>query len=96
MTAGIFTVSYTTGTGTPYSLAYIDRLLRQVNIPGKHISAHIFRHTHITMLAAMGVPLKAIMKRVGHNKPATTLEIYTHVSDSMQKQLRDSLEKMSI
>ena len=87
---------FTTGTGTPYSLAYIDRLLRQVNIPGKHISAHIFRHTHITMLAAMGVPLKAIMKRVGHNKPATTLEIYTHVSDSMQKQLRDSLEKMSI
>ena len=48
------------------------------------------------MLAAMGVPLKAIMKRVGHNDPKTTLAIYTHVTESMEKQLQDSLKKMSI
>lgn len=87
---------FTTGSGTPYNLAYIDRILRQVKIPGKHISAHIFRHTHITMLAAMGVPLKAIMKRVGHNKPSTTLEVYTHVSESMQKELCEKLDQISV
>ena len=87
---------FTTTTGMPYNLPFIDRLLRQVDIPGKHISAHIFRHTHITMLAAMGVPLKAIMQRVGHNKPDTTLGIYTHVSESMQKELCEKLDRISV
>ncbi len=87
---------FTTTTGMPYNLPFIDRLLRQVDIPGKHISAHIFRHTHITMLAAMGVPLKTIMQRVGHNKPDTTLGIYTHVSESMQKELCEKLDRISV
>ena len=44
----------------------------------------------------MGVPLKAIMKRVGHNDPNTTLAVYTHVTESMEKQLQDSLEKLTV
>lgn len=87
---------FTTGTGNPYNMQFINRLLRQVSIPGKHISTHIFRHTHISMLAAMGVPVKAIMQRVGHNDPNTTLSIYTHVTAAMNEQLKNSLDKMSI
>lgn len=87
---------FTTGTGNPYNMQFINRLLRQVNIPGKKISSHIFRHTHISMLAAMGVPVKAIMQRVGHNDPNTTLSIYTHVTAAMNEQLKNSLDKMSI
>ena len=48
------------------------------------------------MLAAMGGPLKAIMQRVGHNKPDTTLGIYTHVSESMQKELCEKLDRISV
>lgn len=44
----------------------------------------------------MGVPLKAIMQRVGHNKPDTTLGIYTHVSESMQKELCEKLDRISV
>ncbi|WP_222704329.1 site-specific integrase [Acidaminococcus massiliensis] len=44
----------------PYNLQYINKQLRAIDIPGKHITTHVFRHTHISMLAAMGVPLKAI------------------------------------
>lgn len=44
----------------------------------------------------MNVPLKAIMNRVGHNDPNTTLQIYTHVTDIMRKELTEKLEKMSI
>lgn len=87
---------FTTGTGNPYNMQFINRLLRQVSIPGKKISSHIFRHTHISMLAAMGVPVKAIMQRVGHNDPNTTLSIYTHVTAAMNEQLKNSLDKMSI
>ncbi|WP_303063388.1 MULTISPECIES: tyrosine-type recombinase/integrase [Acidaminococcus] len=87
---------FTTDTGMPYNLQYINKQLRAVDIPGKHITTHVFRHAHISLLVAMGVPLKAIMQRVGHNDPKTTLAIYTHVTESMEKQLQDSLEKMSI
>lgn len=87
---------FTTNTGMPYNMQYINKLLRQIDIPGKHITTHIFRHTHISMLASMGVPLKAIMKRVGHNDPNTTLAVYTHVTESMEKQLQDSLEKLTV
>lgn len=87
---------FTTRTGEPYNLPYIDRLLRQIEIPGKHISTHVFRHTHITLLAAMGVPLKAIMRRVGHNKAETTLGIYTHVTDEMQKEVCVKLDRLTI
>ena len=87
---------FTTRSGAPYNIQFINKLLRKLDIPGKKISTHIFRHTHISMLAEMNVPLKAIMQRVGHNDPNTTLQIYTHVTDNMKKELTCKLEKISI
>lgn len=87
---------FTTRTGAPYNIQFINRVLRKVTVPGKKMSTHIFRHTHISMLAEMNVPLKAIMQRVGHNDPNTTLQIYTHVTDSMKQELKNKLEKISI
>lgn len=83
---------FTTRTGAPYNIQFINRQLRKLVIPGKKISTHIFRHTHISMLAEMNVPLKAIMQRVGHNDPNTTLQIYTHVTDTMRQELQKKLE----
>lgn len=74
---------FTAKRGSPYDMQYINKLLKQVHIKGKHLTTHIFRHTHISMLAELGIPLKAIMQRVGHNDPATTLSIYTHVTQHM-------------
>ena len=85
---------FTTKTGMPLNREYINHILRKVEIPGKHLSTHIFRYTHISMLVEQGVPLKAIMKRVGHNDPKTTLAVYTHVTESMQEQMRESLNKI--
>lgn len=87
---------FTTDTGFPLNRQYINRLLRAVQIPGKHISTHIFRHTHISMLAAMGVPVKAIMERVGHSDPKVTLSVYTHVTQEMKEQLDECLEKITV
>ncbi len=63
---------------------------------GKKISTHVFRHTHISMLAELGVPLKAIMQRVGHNDPNTTLSIYTHVTNTMKEELKNKIKSLSI
>lgn len=82
--------------GIPYEPQQINKLLKQVHINGKHISTHIFRHTHISLLAELGIPLKAIMARVGHNDPRTTLEIYSHVTENMQNDIVKKLNTMTI
>lgn len=83
---------FTAKRGNPYDMQYINKLLKQVHIEGKHLTTHIFRHTHISILAELGIPLKAIMQRVGHNDPATTLSIYTHVTQQMKD---DIIEKLN-
>lgn len=82
---------FTAKRGSPYDMQYINKLLKQVRIKGKHLTTHIFRHTHISMLAELGIPLKAIMQRVGHNDPATTLSIYTHVTQHMKDDIVEKL-----
>lgn len=82
---------FTAKRGSPYDMQYINKLLKQVHIKGKHLTTHIFRHTHISMLAELGIPLKAIMQRVGHNDPATTLSIYTHVTQHMKDDIVEKL-----
>lgn len=87
---------FTTNRGNPYNLQFIARKLRRIRITDKHISTHIFRHTHISILAEMGVPLKAIMQRVGHNDPNTTLSIYTHVTNTMTEEANKKIDSMIV
>lgn len=84
---------FTAKRGNPYDMQYINKLLKQVHIEGKHLTTHIFRHTHISILAELGIPLKAIMQRVGHNDPATTLSIYTHVTQQMKDDIVEKLNR---
>jgi len=57
----------------------------------KNLTSHVLRHTHISILSEIGVPLKAIMDRVGHERPETTLGIYTHVTKKMQQGVMQKL-----
>lgn len=82
---------FTSSRGNPYDIQFLNRRLKGVHIEGKHLTTHIFRHTHISMLAELGVSLKTIMQRVGHNDPNTTLSIYTHVTKSMQDDVINKL-----
>ena len=50
----------------------------------KHISTHIFRHTHVSFLAEQGIPLEVIQERVGHRKGSTVTEIYLHITEKMK------------
>ncbi|GIQ67395.1 site-specific integrase [Xylanibacillus composti] len=62
----------------------MNRLLNKTTIT-KEATPHIFRHTHVSMLAEAGVDLPTIMKRVGHDDMDTTLKIYLHVTEKMQQ-----------
>ncbi len=57
----------------------------------KYVTIHTFRYTHISYLAEKGVPLKAIMNRVGHKNSKTTLEIYNQVTEQMNSYLINAL-----
>lgn len=62
----------------------------------KHVTTHTLRHTHISLLTQQNVPLKAIMQRVGHTDEKTTIRIYTHVTDQMNKEIDEKLESISL
>jgi integrase len=45
---------------------------------------HDLRHSHATQLLASGVHPKIAQERLGHSTISTTLDLYSHVSDTMQ------------
>lgn len=49
---------------------------------GEDITNHSLRHTFITECFVAGIDLKTLQKWVGHSDISTTLNIYTHLSDS--------------
>ena len=51
---------------------------------------HDLRHTHATVMLIQGVHPKVVQERLGHAKISTTLDLYSHVMPSMQ---RDAVER---
>lgn len=89
---------FTNHRGNPMSLSIINRNMQQsasnVGIT-KHITSHTMRHSHISLLSQLGVSLKAIMERVGHTDHKTTLQIYSHVTEQMDKDMMNKLENIN-
>lgn len=88
---------FTTKNGTPLQPTAINSFLRNnkelMGIPkDKRISTHIFRHTHISKLAELDVPLYVIQRRVGHSSSKITEKIYLHITEKMKEKTRNLLE----
>jgi integrase len=47
------------------------------------------RHTHATLLLEMGVHPKVVQERLGHSTITTTMNIYSHVTPTMQRSAVD-------
>ncbi|WP_353437207.1 site-specific integrase [Staphylococcus aureus] len=88
---------FTTCQGNPMQGSRINKPLssaaESLNI-NKKVTTHTLRHTHISLLAEMNISLKAIMKRVGHTDEKTTIKVYTHVTEKMDRELEQKLEKL--
>lgn len=83
--------------GTPLTLHAFNAVLHKVEKEldlRKSLSSHIFRHSHVSLLSELGVPLKAIMERVGHSDANTTLSIYNHVTKKAKQQVIDKLNSL--
>ena len=88
---------FTTSKHTPISIAAINTFLRthreRMGI-NKKISTHIFRHTHISKLAEMGLPLYSIQARVGHENSRVTESIYLHITKKMKDEVYNAIQFM--
>jgi len=69
-----------------------DILREKYPVFNKHVTTHTFRYTHISLLAEAGMPIKAIMERVGHANMKTTLEIYNQVSATTKEKLIQEID----
>ncbi|KRL83279.1 hypothetical protein FC36_GL000322 [Ligilactobacillus equi DSM 15833 = JCM 10991] len=66
---------------------WLSVLLKNFNM--KKITPHGFRHTHATLLFETGVDVKEVQARFGHANSQTTLDIYTHITESRQHKTAD-------
>ncbi|MBE7603210.1 site-specific integrase, partial [Staphylococcus aureus] len=89
---------FTNTAGSPIDLNKVNNIIKEatdISSINKRVTTHTLRHTHISTLAQLGINLKAIQDRVGHSDYKTTLEIYTHVTDQMAKDMMNKLENIS-
>ena len=56
------------------------------------IRFHDLRHSHATQLLMEGVHPKIAQERLGHSTITTTLDLYSHVSDTMQNDAAEKLD----
>jgi len=90
---------FTNTAGSPIDLNKVNSIIKEateISSIKKRVTTHTLRHTHISTLAQLGINLKAIQDRVGHSDYKTTLEIYTHVTDQMAKDMMNKLETINI
>ncbi|MBT1191311.1 tyrosine-type recombinase/integrase [Rhodococcoides kroppenstedtii] len=55
------------------------------------IRLHDLRHTHASLLLALGVPVKVVSERLGHASATITLDVYSHVMPGQGRAAADML-----
>ena len=81
------------GTWMQETLLY-DKLAK-LDCP-KHLHPHIFRHTHVALLAEQGLSLETISRRLGHKTSNVTKEVYFHVTEKLKNRDEEAISKISI
>ncbi len=59
----------------------------------KHVRFHDLRHTFATLSLENGMDVKTLSAMLGHVSAATTLDIYTHVTDTMQTEAAARIDR---
>jgi integrase len=81
-------MAFTREDGSPIRLAYPNEKLNIV--VKKHnlhpITIHGLRHTHASLLFEAGASIKEVQERLGHSDVKMTMNIYTHVTNTLKEQ----------
>jgi len=77
----------------PNDIADRLRALLKRNKIDKNIRWNNLRHTSATLLLENGVAMKTIQKRLGHASMSTISDIYSHVTEKMDREVTNILSR---
>lgn len=69
-----------------------QRALRNTKVP--RIRFHDLRHTHSSLMMALGADLKSMQERMGHATPQILLNTYTHTLPGQQRRNAERLDDL--
>jgi integrase len=67
-----------------------SRMMASMNTPA--IRFHDLRHSHATQLLEAGVHPKVVQERLGHSTITTTMDLYSHVAETIQADAANRLD----
>ena len=90
-------VVFTSRAGGPVRRSNFHRghwhpLLERAGLP--RIRFHDLRHTHATALLAQGVHPKVVQERLGHSRISLTLDTYSHLLPTMQRDAAEVMDEL--
>ena len=71
---------------------HLKPVAKKFGLPG--LTWHLLRHSHATMLDAVGTPIGTMQSLLGHSSPEITREIYLHAIPEEQRRAVDSVERL--
>lgn len=89
---------FTNGLGEPINIYtviehHFKPVLKRIGLP-KEVRLYDLRHTHAALLLLAGVHPKIVSERLGHSSIQITLDTYSHVLPTMQKETAAKLDAM--
>lgn len=88
---------FVNGKSEPFTNSYANELLgKHTDIPGKHVTTHIFRHTFISLMVEQGHTSNIIAKHVGHTNTDMIEKVYSHFTNKMDEDLTNAIDGFSL
>lgn len=69
----------------------LSRILRKAGLD-KRLHLYSLRHSHATLLLRAGVNPKVVSERLGHASVMMTLDVYSHVIPSLQREVANQID----
>jgi len=87
---------FTRSDGRPLSRSILDKAWTRLNgragVP--RVRFHDLRHTAATLLLGRGVHPKIVSEMLGHSTVAITLDLYSHVTPTMQREAAAAMDEL--